>query len=82
MVLKNMKRNNRTIEDVKNKLAELKGKSIKLQVNKGRRRIVKFDGQIKDIYPSVFTVELNTTPKNVLSYTYTEVLCGNVKINN
>jgi len=77
-----MKRNNLTIDDIKNKLTDLKGKNIKLQVNKGRKRIMKFDGQIKDIYPSVFTVELNTIPqKNIMSYTYTEVLCGNVKIN-
>lgn len=76
-----MKVNTVSIEDVKKKIECLKGKTIKMQVNKGRKQIVRFNAEIKDIYPSVFTVEVQSPAIiNLLSYSYTEVLCGNVKI--
>lgn len=71
------------IDDVIKRITALKGESIKMQVNKGRKKIVKYTGVIENIYPSIFTVRLSNTkaPSNYLSYSYAEVLCGNVKIN-
>ena len=73
-----MKKQLQTIESVREKLIELQGKTVKMAVNRGRRKIVKFDAVLTDIYPSVFTVvgEDNTSQ----SYSYTEILCGNVKV--
>ena len=73
-----MKRQLQTIESVREKLTELKGKSVKMAVNRGRRKIVKFDAVLTDIYPSVFTVTVDDESSQ--SYSYTEILCGNVKV--
>ena len=73
-----MKRQLQTIESVRGKLLELKGKDVKMAVNRGRRKIVKFDAVLTDIYPSVFTVLVGENGSQ--SYSYTEILCGNVKV--
>ena len=73
-----MKKQLQTIESVKQKLQELKGKDIKMAVNRGRKKIVKFNAVLTEIYPSVFTVTVDDQISQ--SYSYTEILCGNVKV--
>jgi uncharacterized protein Veg len=51
-----------------------------MEINKGRRKIEKYQGVIENVYPSIFTVNVGGG-KNPLSYSYTEVLCGDVVIN-
>ena len=75
-----MKKELGTIESVRNKLLEIKGSDVKMQVNKGRKKIIKFDAKLINIYPSVFTVFVQNSSEPERSYSYTEVLCGNVKI--
>lgn len=76
-----MKRNNLTIEDVKNKILELKGQEVKMYVNRGRRKIFKFDAVIEDVYNSVFTVKnLQQALTMTHTYSYNDILCGEVKI--
>lgn len=74
-----MKKDLETIENVKTKLEALKGKNIKFQVNKGRKKYVSFNGKVTAIYPSVFTIITESDGEKERSYSYTEVLCGNVK---
>lgn len=74
-----MKRNLETIENVRTKLEALKGKNIKFQVNKGRKKYVSFSGIVTATYPSVFTILPDIVDEKERSYSYTEVLCGNVK---
>ncbi len=74
-----MKRDLETIENVRNKLEALKGQKIKFQVNKGRKKYVSFNGKVTAIYPSVFTILPDSEDEKEKSYSYTEVLCGNVK---
>ena len=76
----NMKKELATIESVRKKLENIKGSDVKMQVNKGRKRIIKFDAKLISIYPSVFTVFVQNSSEPERSYSYTEVLCGNVKI--
>ena len=67
------------LEEVKQQVLSLKGKQIKMEVNKGRNRIVKLMGVIDQVYPSMFIikpsekVELDRT-----SYSYNDVLCGDI----
>ena len=75
-----MRKDLETIESVRNKLSEIKGQNISLSVNKGRRKIEKLDGKLIEIYPSVFMVTVNGEYETKHSYSYTEVLCGNVHI--
>lgn len=75
------RKSNETISEVKNNLEKLKGAIVQMQVNKGRKKLVKFDAEIKDVYPSVFTVLSVGIEKNIHSYSYAEILCGKVVIN-
>lgn len=69
-----------TLQQVKQNIVSLKGKQIEMEVNRGRRKIETYSGIIKDIYPSVFTVEINRSNIDSITYSYSDVLCGDVKI--
>ena len=76
-----MKRNNLTVNDIKNKILELKGQEVKMFVNRGRRKIFEFDAVIEDVYNSVFTVKnLEQALTTTHTYSYNDILCGEVKI--
>ena len=66
------------LEEVKMKIADLKGKSIEMSINRGRKRIENLSATIKDVYPSVFTVK--TLDEKVQTFSYFDVMCGNVVI--
>ena len=68
------------LADIKEQIASLKGQDIDLEVNIGRKRIKQFSGIIESVYPSVFTfVDING---NLKTYSYSDILCGDVKILN
>lgn len=76
-----MRKVNLEISEIIEKITKLKGQPIKMQVNRGRKRIEKYTGVIDHVYPSIFTVKLNEpNSQSFLSYSYSEVLCGAVKI--
>jgi uncharacterized protein Veg len=69
------------MDSVKQRILELKGKSIKLVVHRGRKRYVRYTGILEEIYPSVFTVRINEHKSmDIITYSYSDVLCGDVKI--
>ena len=75
-----MKKELATIDSIRKQLENIKGSDVKMQVNKGRKKIVKFDAKLISTYPSIFTVYVQDSYEPERSYSYTEVLCGNVKI--
>ena len=77
-----MRKINYGLEDVKNKIRTLKGKEIEMNINRGRKKIDTLTCVIQDVYPSVFTV-ISTSPDGALqTFSYFDVLCGNVIIMN
>ena len=68
------------LEEVKAKICNLKGAPVKMEVNRGRNKIVRFDGVIECIYPSVFTVKAHKMTFASKTFSYFDVLCGEVKI--
>ena len=62
-------------------ITKMKGKTVDMEVNRGRKRIEKYIGVIETVYPSVFTVNI-ATPENkgMQSYSFNDVLCGDVTI--
>ena len=75
-----MRKVNTNVSTVIEEIEKLKGSSISMEINKGRKRIEKYQGVIENVYPSIFTVNIGGG-KNPLSYSYNEVLCGDVIIN-
>jgi uncharacterized protein Veg len=69
-----------TIIDIKNKIHSLKGQNIALKINKGRNKIVSLTAVIDQVYPSMFVI-LPTSDVDLdrKSYSYSDVLCGDVK---
>ena len=74
-----MKRKTCNLEVIKEKIKELKGKDLKIRLNKGRNKIQFFKGKIDEIYSSVFVVQIYDSVFDRLSCTYQDVLCGDVR---
>ena len=49
-----------------------------MNINRGRKKFESLSGIIKDVYPSVFTVETGESKSSVQTFSYYDVLCGNV----
>ena len=74
-----MRKVNTNVSTVIEEIERLKGANISMEINKGRKRIEKYQGIIENVYPSIFTVNIGEG-KKAMSYSYTEVLCGDVII--
>lgn len=69
------------LQDIKAEISKLKGKDVSMSVNRGRNKFIHYDAVLEDIYNSVFVVKLqNQEKEEKLSYSFTSVLCGEVKI--
>ena len=76
-----MRKPNMTLDEIKEEIKSLKGKPIAMDVNNGRKKIVRYYGVVENIYNSVFVVKIeNEINVDKKSYSFTEVLCGDVKI--
>ena len=67
-----------SIDEVKTKILLLKGREVEMNINRGRKKFDTLSGTIKDVYPSVFTVALGDNSTSVQTFSYYDVLCGNV----
>ena len=78
-----MKKMPNTVENIKQKIIELKGKEVELHINRGRRKISNYRARIENVYASVFTVKTCAADLDaVYTYSYNDILCGEVKISN
>lgn len=75
-----MKRSVTTLNDIKQAVLSLKGEQVKLYINRGRRKILRFEGIIDNVYSSVFTVKEQIETNGTHTYSYSDILCGEVKI--
>ena len=67
------------VENIKQKILVLKGREVDLYVNRGRRKVANYRAIIENVYASVFTAKaLDAT----YTYSYNDILCGEVKISN
>lgn len=75
-----MYRQFQSIQDVKSKIEELKGKDVVFRINKGRNKIVELKAQVEQVYPSMFIIKPTTKADlDKTSYSYSDVLCGDIK---
>lgn len=64
------------LDDIKTKIKEMKGQSVQFEINRGRKKVEHVTATIQDVYPSVFTIIAED--KKVQTFSYFDVLCGNV----
>lgn len=68
-----------SITAIKDRVQELKGKNIKMKVNKGRNKIVHLTAIINEVYPSMFVISPTSNVElDRKSYSYSDVLCGDI----
>ena len=76
-----MRKATKSISEIVEKIKTLQGKDVNMEVNRGRKKIEKYVGVIEKVYPSVFTVSIKEPEnQNNQSFSYSDVLCGDVKI--
>lgn len=71
----------RSIVEIKQMVKSYSFKRVAVKVNLGRNKSISYLGTLSGIYPSLFTVQPDD--KGFLgktTYSYSDVLCGNVKI--
>ena len=76
-----MIKTNLTLTQAKENVKKLHKKPVRVTLNLGRNKFITFTGMLANVYPALFTV----TPfdkgfKGKTSYSYSEYLCGRVKI--
>ena len=77
-----MRRKTISLEEVKQRIKELKGENISMAINRGRKKMDYFNAVIDCIYPSVFTVKVDAANQlDTQTFSYFDVLCGDVEIN-
>lgn len=78
-----MKKMPNTVENIKQKILNLKGQEVDLHVNRGRRKINNYRARIENVYASVFTVKnCSQETDAIYTFSYNDILCGDVKIIN
>ena len=68
------------IEDVIKEIQRLKGQPVDIKVTRGRKKALEISGIIESVYPSIFTVKTIAEKQNSFSYSYADVLCGEVQL--
>ena len=69
------------IQQIKEEIKNFYDKEVDVRVNLGRNKIVNFSGKLSGVYPALFTVQPDDKARRgKTSYSYSEILCGNVKI--
>ena len=71
----------KNISEVKRMVKDCARERVAVRVNLGRNKSVSYVGVLSGIYPALFTVQPDD--KDFLgktAYSYSDVLCGNVKI--
>ena len=70
-----------SIIEVKNAILKLQPKDVEVTLNLGRNKFITFLGRISGVYPALFTVlPFDKEFKGKTSYSYSEYLCGRVKL--
>ncbi len=70
-----------TLSQVKDAINKLKHKSVQVTLSLGRNKYVTFMAKLEGVYPALFTVKAQDENfKGKTSYSYSEYMCGKVKL--
>ncbi len=72
---------NNNIAAVKRQIAACLKKQVNVTLHLGRNRTLRFSGELSALYPALFTVRPDDAGfLGKTSYSYSDVLCGTVRI--
>ena len=72
-----MKRNTNALNEVKQRIASLKGVELEMEINRGRKRFENVTATIDSVYPRVFTIK---SKNSLQTFSYLDVISGDVVI--
>lgn len=76
-----MIKNSQSISKVKDDIKKMQDLPVSVTVNLGRNKLINFSGTLIGVYPALFTVTpFDKSFKGKTSYSYSEYMCGRVKI--
>ena len=76
-----MIKNTASLSEVKNNIKNMQHKPVSVTINLGRNKIVSFVGLVQGVYPALFTVcPIDSAFKGKTTYSYSEYMCGRVKL--
>lgn len=75
-----MIKTSRDINSVKKDVQSVLGEDVLVKVSLGRNKFARYEGKLTNIYPWLFTIEPNDEFKGKTSFSFAELMCGNVKI--
>ena len=76
-----MRKRAMSIAEAKSIVSGFRGVPVTIHVNKGRKRIVRYEGKITDMYPAVFMLQIfNEKNMDTMSCSYSDVICGDIRI--
>ncbi|MBQ4558492.1 MAG: Veg family protein [Clostridia bacterium] len=68
------------LNEVKEIVKSLQGKTIEMIINRGRNKLVTLDAVIDKVYPSMFIIKpLDMVELDRTSFSYSDLLCGDIK---
>ena len=71
----------KNIKDVKQMVKDCSAQRVAVRVNLGRNKSMSYSGILSGVYPALFTVKPDEEGfLGKTAYSYSDVLCGNVKI--
>ncbi len=71
----------KNIRSIREEIADFYGKNVHVHVDMGRNRTADYTGKLTGLYPALFTVTPDDKNyRGKTSYSYSEILCGEVKI--
>lgn len=73
-----MRKTGLTIGEIKRRIENLKGQTVDMRVDYGRKRIETKSGIVENIYPALFTVK--TQGDSIISFSYSDILCGGLSV--
>lgn len=76
-----MIKNSLSLSQVKESIEKMREKEVDVTLNLGRNKFVSFSATLTGVYPALFTVSpTDKTFKGKTTYSYSEYMCGKVKI--
>ena len=68
------------IDTIKAKVREKEGETLHFKVNGSRNQIEEFNGEIIELYPSIFLVRLEGEENKIKSFSYSDLITESVEI--
>ena len=76
-----MIKSNGSLSEAKEIIKNLQSKRVDVTVDLGRNKFINYTGELTGVYSALFTVSpLDKDFKGKTSYSYSEYLCGKVKL--